>query len=147
MKAQMTGVINSNVELVEGDYLSSGIQVLSILPKDSGMYKAYIYVNNQDIGKLEVGMGVKFNVYAYPNTDYGYLTGEITKISEDLKVDSSSSTSYYLVEAALDSVEMIDDHGNSAQLKSGMACNAKIITERESILKFVLDKLNLWMFE
>lgn len=147
VKAQMTGVVNSYVELVKGDYLSSGTQVLSILPEESSMYKAYIYVSNEDIGKLEVGMDVKFNVYAYPNTDYGYLTGEITKISEDLKVDSSSSTSYYLVEAALDSVEMIDENGDSVQLKSGMACNAKIITERESILKYLLDKLNLWIFE
>lgn len=147
VKAQMTGVVNTNIELVKGDYLSSGIQVLSILPEDSSMYKAYIYVSNKDIGKLEVGMDVKFNVYAYPNTDYGYLTGCIKKISEDLKVDNSNSTSYYLVEASLDSVEMVDDQGDSAQLKSGMACNAKIITDRESILKFVLDKLNLWIFE
>ena len=147
VKATMSGTINSSIELVEGNILQSGIEVLSIIPKDDSNYKVNIYVNNADIGKLKEDMQVKFNVYALPNSEYGYLTGTIDTISMDLKVDNSSGSAYYLVETRLDNNILINSKGQEGNLKAGMACQAQMVTENKRILLYLLEKINLWMDE
>lgn len=142
VKATKSGVINSNTELVKGDTLSAGATVMTIIPDNEGSFKANIYVSNKDIGKLKEGMKVKFNVYALPNREYGYLTGCVTKISKDLKVDEKNARGYYLVEAAINSKSLYDSKGKVAALKAGMSCQAQMITENKRILKFVLEKMN-----
>jgi len=147
VKATMPGTINSNIELVEGNILQSGIEVLSIIPKDDSDYKVNIYVSNEDIGKLKDDMQVKFNVYALPNSEYGYLSGRVTNISKDLKVDNNSGSAYYLVEARLDSNKLYNSKGQEGNLKAGMACQAQMVTENKRILFYLLEKINLWMDE
>ena len=144
VKATKSGVVNTKIELVEGDFLPAGTEVLTITPDDSTEYKANIYVSNSDIGKPKEGMEIKFNIYALPNSEYGYLTGNITKISKDIKVDSKNSVGYYLVEAKLDNNNLYNSKGEKAQLKAGMSCQAQIITENKKILFYVLEKMDLW---
>ncbi len=147
VKATRSGVINKNMDLVPGNILQNGLEVLSIIPKADSDYKVNIYVSNSDIGKIEQGMQIKFNVYALPNTEYGYLTGTVVNISKDLKVDNNSGSAYYLVEAKLDSSKLYNSKGQEGNLKAGMACQAQMVTENKRILVYVLDKLNLWMGE
>lgn len=144
VKATKSGVVNTKIELVEGDFLPAGTEVLTIIPDDSSEYKANIYVSNSNIGKLKEGMEIKFKIYALPNSEYGYLTGNITKISKDIKVDSENSVGYYLVEAKLDNNNLYNSKGEKAQLKAGMSCQAQIITENKRILYYVLEKMDLW---
>jgi HlyD family secretion protein len=145
VKASRSGSVNSYIELVEGDTLQGGVEVLSIIPENDSDYKVNIYVGNEDIGKLKNDMKVKFNVYAFPNSEYGYLTGTITSISNDLKVDQSSGSAYYLVEAILDKNKLYNSKGQKANLKAGMACQAQMITENKRILIYLLEKIDLWM--
>lgn len=145
VKATISGVVNSNIELVQGDILSSGTEVLTIIPENDSEYKVSVYVGNQDVGKLKVGMNTKFNIYALPNNEYGYLTGTIAKISNDLKVDANNGSGYYLVEAELDRKTLFDTQGQKAELKAGMTCQAQMITESKRILTYVLEKIDLWM--
>ncbi|SHO52988.1 HlyD family efflux transporter periplasmic adaptor subunit [Anaerocolumna xylanovorans] len=142
VKAAKTGVINSGTELVTGDTLNAGTPVMTIIPDNESSFKANIYVSNKDIGKLKEGMQVKFNVYALPNNEYGYLTGRITKISKDLKVDEKNASGYYLVEASINGKSLYDSKGKEAALKTGMSCQAQMIIENKRILKFVLEKMN-----
>ncbi|WP_313130594.1 HlyD family efflux transporter periplasmic adaptor subunit [Anaerocolumna sp.] len=144
VKATKSGIVNTAVELVEGDFLPAGTEVLTIIPDDSSEYKVNIYVSNADIGKLKEGMKIKFNIYALPNSEYGYLTGDIAKISKDIKVDSANSVGYYLVEAKLDNNTLYNSKGEKAQLKAGMSCQAQIITENKRILFYLLEKIDLW---
>lgn len=130
---------------MEGDTLQGGVEVLSIIPENDSDYKVNIYVGNEDIGKLKNDMKVKFNVYAFPNSEYGYLMGTITSISNDLKVDQSSGSAYYLVEAILDKNKLYNSKGQKANLKAGMACQAQMITENKRILIYLLEKIDLWM--
>lgn len=145
VKATKSGMVNMNYELVEGNVLSSGLEVMTIIPVEDTKFKVNIYINNGDIGKLKEGMDVKFNIYALPNRDYGYVTGTITKISKDLKVDRENTAGYYLAEASINSTVLYDEKGQGIALKPGMACQAQMITENKSILQFVLEKIDLWI--
>lgn len=144
VKAPCSGVVHSIIDLVEGDTLSAQTEVMTILPKDDTQYKSIIYVSNSQIGKITEDMDVKVNIYAYPNSEYGYVTGKIIKVSNDIKVNSQTGQAYYQVEAELDTEGFYDKDGNKLDMKAGMSCEAKIITEDKSILKYVLEKLSLW---
>lgn len=56
VKATKAGYINSNIELVKGNYLQAGAEVLSIIPENDNEYKFNIYVSNEDIGKIKDDM-------------------------------------------------------------------------------------------
>ncbi len=142
VRAQINGTVNSGIELVKGNLLPTGTEVLDIIPDNDSKYKVNIYVSNGDIGKLEEGMEIKCNVYALPNKEYGYITGKVSKISKDIKVDSNNTTGYYLVEANLDHKALYDYSGKSAELKAGMGCQAQVITGNKNILTFILEKLD-----
>lgn len=143
--APMDGIVNSNVDLVCGDIIAAGTQVMTILPNNISAYKVNIYVANNNIGKVEIGMKIKLSIDALPNSEYGYLTGTITNISQDVKVNSENTYSYYLIEATVDDSALYDKNGDSAELKSGMVGQAKIIVGEKSIFRFVMEKLNLWV--
>lgn len=143
--AAIDGVINSNVDLVTGDVLAAGTQVMTIIPEEDSDYKVNIYVANRNIGKLKKGMKVKLSLDALPNSEYGYLIGAIINISEDIKVDSENTYGYYLVEATIENKKLYDKKGEEAELKSGMSGQAKIVVGEKSIFRYVMEKLNLWV--
>lgn len=143
VKAPCRGVLNMIQELVVGNAIAAGSEVLSVLPAEETGYKCVIYVENADVGGLQPGMPVKFNVYSYPNAEYGYVYGTLTKVSKDIRVDSQSGRAYYQAEASVAVGDFLDAAGNPISLKAGMACEAKIITGEKRILDFVLEKLNL----
>lgn len=143
VKAPCEGVVNMLQEPVVGNRMSAGAEVCSILPTEEKGYKCLIYVSNADVGGLKPGMQVKLNVYSFPNTEYGYVYGTLTKVSKDIRVDAQSGMAYYLAEASVDAESFVDAAGEPVSLKAGMACEAKIITGEEKIMSFVLEKLNL----
>lgn len=143
--AAIDGIVNSNIDLVAGDVLAAGTQVMTIIPLEDSAYKVNIYVANRNIGKLKKGMKVKLSLDALPNSEYGYLTGTITSISEDIKANSENTYGYYLVEATVENKNLYDKNGEEAKLKSGMSGQAKIIVGEKSIFRYVMEKLNLWV--
>ena len=143
--ASIDGVVNSNVDLVTGDVLAAGTQVMTIIPKEDSAYKVNIYVANRNIGKLKKGMKVKLSLDALPNSEYGYLIGTITSRSEDIKADNENTYGYYLVEATVENKKLYDKNGEEAELKSGMSGQVKIVVGEKSIFRYVMEKLNLWV--
>lgn len=137
--AQCSGYLNLYQENVVGDCLVSGTELGTIIPAGDGIYKVQIYLDNQDIGKLEEGASVKFEIGAYPSSEYGQSTGVITKISEDLKINQDTGKGYYLVEATI----ALPDSDEKMELKQGMAVEAKVIVGQKSVMRFLLEKIDL----
>lgn len=143
--ASMDGIVNSNMELVCGDVLAAGVPVMTILPKENSAYKMVIYVANCDIGKMKEGMKVKLSLDALPSTEYGYLDGTVSRISQDSRMDEGNPYGYYLVEAEVKNRKMHGKDGKEAVLKSGMSGQAKMIVGEKSIFRYVMEKLELWV--
>lgn len=143
IKAESTGYISMNKELSLGDYISAGTEICSIIPQNESGYNAEIYVSNQDIGKLEEGQKVKFEIAAFPSSEYGYVTGTIANISEDIKVDSNSGNTFYLIQVNVDEQLVANDKGDYISLKQGMTCEAKVIIGKKNVLSYMLEKIDL----
>ena len=84
---------------------------------------------------------IKYNFEAFPHGDYGHLTGEITNISVDSLV--SENQNVYKVSATLNETIAQSYNGEVSQVKVGMSAEAQIITDEKSILRFLLEKINL----
>lgn len=137
--AQCSGYLNLYQENAVGDYLVGGTELGTIIPAGDGIYKVQIYLDNQDIGKLEEGAALKFEIGAYPSSEYGQSTGVITKISEDLKVNHDTGKGYYLAEATI----VLPDSDKKMELKQGMAVEAKVIVGQKCVMRFLLEKIDL----
>ncbi|MBQ7925828.1 MAG: HlyD family efflux transporter periplasmic adaptor subunit [Lachnospiraceae bacterium] len=141
VKATMDGTINLATDLVEGDYLTAGAQVLSIIPQtEAGSFMVRSYVKNTDIAKVHEGMEVTYEVGAYPSREYGTMRGEVTFVSADLKVNDSGSA-YYVVETSVNPGELCNRMGEEVTLRVGMLCETKVVIETKSVLEVLIDKM------
>lgn len=115
--------------------------ILNVVQREETEYNCVIWVGNADVGDIEPGMAVKLNVYSYPNTEYGYVYGTLTKVAKGIRVDAQSGLAYYQAEAKVLAEEFLDATGEPLALKTGMTCEAKILTGEKRILKYLLEKL------
>lgn len=143
VRAQSDGYLNLNIEKADGDLASAGECIGTIIPESEGMFKATIYVENQDIGAVREGQKIKYDVAAYPQTDgYGIFEGEVMSVSKDIKVDSETGKGYYEVEATV-TAQGASRGKEESEFIQGMAVKAKLVTGQESVLKYLLEKIDL----
>ena len=137
--AQIDGEIATYMELIQGHFLLSGVQVMSIIPLREETLTVNLLVSNQDIGLLEEGMLIRYNIPAMPRRDFGDITAYVTRISPDITMEG-----YFLVESVMEDRVYYDTDGNGVRLRVGMAVDARIVVDRQPILFYLLDLVNLW---
>lgn len=141
--AETSGYIYMLQDITEGNYIAQGTAVCQILPENTKGYYAEIYVENQDIAKLQEGQAVKFEIAAFPSSEYGYFTGVIESISKDIKADQTSGSAYYLVKVRCDQTTVTNKNGKTGTIINGMACQAKVIVDEKNVFRFLLEKIDL----
>lgn len=166
------GIINS-VNVMQGDYVTAGQQLLTIVcdstpvdrAKQDHKLEALIFVSQADGKKINHGM----NAYILPNDlsvyDFGYIKGQVigvsaypaTKESVYAYLGNASlvdhyfvNTVPYMVRIALTIKEQTKNQllwttkrGSAHCVKPGNAVSAKIIINRVSPLKLFLQKYKM----
>lgn len=143
MKASTSGYFYSANEWKEGSYLQEGTSVGSIYPEQETAYSAELYVENSDIAKLREGQEVKFEIAAYPSSEYGYFSGEVSSIAKDITVNQNTGKAYYLVKVECEQMTLEKQNGETATLMNGMACQGKVVVDQERVLQYLLEKIDL----
>jgi HlyD family secretion protein len=141
--APISGIINLAGDITEGDYITAGTQVMTIIPHDGEQYVVKSYVDNQDIAQIKEGMDVKYEVAAYPSSEYGIISGQVEFVSADLKANSENGSAYYIIESNIDDLDLYNKDGDKVELKVGMYCETKIIVDQKSVMRVLLEKINL----
>lgn len=142
VKASISGTVNFSKEITVGDYLSSGTDVLKIIP-DGDSLQVESFIKNADIAKISPNMKVKYEIAAFPSSEYGNITGEVKFVSADLKTNVEDGSAYYSIKSSVNDMSLCNSKGEIANLKIGMACQTKIIVEQKSVLSILLEKINL----
>jgi multidrug efflux pump subunit AcrA (membrane-fusion protein) len=143
VRSSIDGIVNLSEELVVGNFLPAGSNILTVIPENGESFQVRSYIDNQDIAKVKEGMEVKYEIAAYPSSEYGNLYGTVNFISADLKVNDQAGSAYYLVESNIDGTALYNQSGEKGALKQGMLCQTKIIIEEKSVLRFLLEKIKL----
>jgi len=142
VRAPIDGELITHIEMAEGGFLMAGIHVLSVVPVRGDSLNAHVFISNHDIGNIEEGMTVRYDIPALPRRNFGEINGVITRISADITVEEGLQ-GFFLVETELEDRIYYDTQGNGVELRVGMGLEARIIVERQRVLFYLLDRLNL----
>lgn len=72
------------------------------------------------------------------------MKGAVTSISKDVLTRDGNYSGYYIVEASIENKTLKDKDGNKGQIAVGMETEAKIVTQKKSILRYLLEKIDLF---
>ncbi|SUY46973.1 bacteriocin ABC transporter bacteriocin-binding protein [Clostridium putrefaciens] len=142
IKASNDGILDTQVDLNIGDVVQAGTIVANILPNES-KYKVNLFIADKDIANIKDGQNIKYSFPSLPYKEYGFLNGKVEKISADSKVNKSNGISFYTAESYIDVSKVYSHKGEESEIKNGMTCEAQIVTRKEKMLYYLLEKLNL----
>jgi membrane fusion protein len=148
MRAPRAGVV-STVLLKEGQMVSAGQSLLSILPAGSTL-QAELLVPSRAIGFVEPGSRVVLRYQAFPYQKFGQKYGRVTDISRSalspadivalVGKQPQQPDSLYRVQVALDSQNILA-YGKEEPMKPGMALDADILMDRRRLIEWVFEPL------
>ena len=139
--APIDGIVSMFGEMNVGDFIQAGMDIATILPMSDGEHRVILYVSNADIADIEVGQKINFRFAALPFADYGEMPGRVIRISTDAR-NSEDGQSFFVVEAEMDRGSLHDRSGIEAAIRVGMVCDARVITNTQKIIFWVLERLN-----
>ena len=142
VKAPVDGKLKTNGNLEKGVVLQTGAIIATILPKDN-TYKINLMIPNKDIANIKEGEDIKYSFESLPYREYGFLNGRVESISPDSTVDTEKGISFFNGEGSLSSNVLYSNKGEESYIKSGMTCEARIITRKEKMLYYLLEKIGL----
>ena len=147
IRAPLAGIVFDLKPTNKGYSAQMTETILKIVPLDK--LQAKIDIPSSDIGFIRKGMEVDISIDSFPASDFGVITGKISRISSDaLKPDQNNSFNTYNYPATieLDSQKLRLKNGDLLSLKVGMSLNANIKLRKVSYLQLLLttfkDKTN-----
>ncbi len=125
-----------------GEVLQPGQRIARIAPEGSGfVLKATMPV--KETGFLKTGMPVKVKFDAYPFQEYGVLSGKVSWISPDSKVEPTTPTSTEIYELRITlNKTHLENGGQRIALTSGQTAQAEVIVRQRRVIDFLLEPFN-----
>jgi membrane fusion protein len=148
LRALRNGVVSA-VLLKEGQMVSAGQPLLSILPSGSSL-QAQLLVPSRAIGFVEPGSWVVLRYQAFPYQKFGQQYGRVTDISRNalspqdiaalMGQQAQQQEPLYRIQVKLDS-QQISIYGKPESVKPGMALEADILMEKRRLIEWVFEPL------
>ena len=133
LTAPVSGYINSlNVNTI-GAMVSSGQEILTIVPVDEPL-EMVCYIQNMDIADVELGMDVEIKLEAYPYNDFGTVKGNIKYISPSAFMNEQMG-SVYLVKIEL------GEHNQDIKIISGLSGTIEIKTGMRTVMEYFMEPI------
>lgn len=139
LRAPADGVVFDLGPKLPGAVAQPGQALLQIVPSESLIVRAQ--VANADIANIRVGMPVDVRIDAYPFTEYGAVTGVVTKVgSEAMKMSEASGQTAFPVEIRLDQ-QFLEQGTERLTLLPGMSLMANIKVRERAPISYVAQEL------
>lgn len=123
----------------KGQVTAEGKAIATIAPSESSLIiKAAVATS--EISLIEIGQPVRMRVSSCPYTDYGMLSAQVTAISPDV-ITQAESNAYEVKIQPQDTV--LQQGTRKCTIQSGMDGRADIITEEETLLRYLIRKLKI----
>lgn len=141
MIAPISGRLTEVRKLNIGDYILPSEEIIRIVPEDKSSLKAELSIDPAFIARVTVAKEVKIRFPGLPPSRYGQLLSRISLVPPDYTI-GDSGTPVFIVEAEIEEPWLISRQGEKTDLLPGMTAEGRIITERSTILRMVLRKLD-----
>ncbi|WP_428768478.1 HlyD family efflux transporter periplasmic adaptor subunit [Treponema sp. HNW] len=140
--APISGNIQEISSLNTGDYLFADQRILNIIPFENGAYKAELKIPAKMRGRLEPGMKIKMRFPAFPFYEFGGAESIINTIDPDASTEPNGAL-YFTVSSDIGKAFLQDKKRNIYPLKSGLEIEGRIILKEQTILRYILRKLDM----
>lgn len=143
VKAPIDGVIQEVSVFNVNDWIQSGQHLFNLIPDDERLAKVELLIPAKQAGKIESGIKVKMRFPSLPYHEFGGTEGKILVIDPDTK-HSQNGEAFFVIKTDIDKKYLRDKKGKEYPLKVGLQVDARIVVSKTTLLRFVLEKLNLW---
>ena len=134
----VSGTVSSiNISNI-GEVTQPGQTIVEIAPVEVPLVLSAI-IPNKEAGLVETDMTVQMKFDAFPYQEYGIVSGNVTSISPDSKMDEQMGA-VYEVEIDLERAHIIHEQ-KVVPLKAGQTASAEIIIRKRRIVDFLLDPI------
>lgn len=134
IRSPSNGIINSLPVSDRESVIKTGDLIAEIVPS-TDILIVEAFIDPKDIAKIETGQDARVSLTAYDAAKYGYLTGELTKVSADAVYRDENKSYMYAIEVNLLD-ELFDSEGVSVPLNPGMIAQVDIIRGNQTVLEY-----------
>lgn len=141
LKAPVKGTLQNITGLQNGTYVFANQKIGEISPDTK--LTAYCYIKPSDIGLINKGQSVRFNIDAFNYNQWGFVTGKVLDISDDILIADNQPV--FKVKCSLDTDFLQLKNGYKGYLKKGMTFNARFIVTERTLYQLLYDKVDDWV--
>ena len=134
IRSPSNGIINSLPVSDRESVIKTGDLIAEIVPS-TDILIVEAFIDPKDIAKIETGQDARVSLTAYDAAKYGYLTGQLTKVSADAVYRDENKSYMYAIEVNLLD-ELFDSEGVSVPLNPGMIAQVDIIRGNQTVLEY-----------
>lgn len=135
IRAPFDGRIQDLLPKASGEVVRAGEPIGEIVPRDSKLY-ASVRLMPKDVGTVSINDTALITLTAFNADTFGEVQGTVSNISPTTATDEQGNT-FYEVSVDLNSVEGVKV-ADLSQLRSGMELQARIQTEKRTMLRYFL---------
>ena len=141
--APIDGIIQEITVFNNNDWIQAGQHLFNIIPTDLNTTKVELKIAAKQAGKIQNGMTVKMRFPSLPYHEFGGAEGSIITIAPD-STKTQNGDAFYIIKTDINRQFLTDKKGKSYPLKVGLQVDARIIVSKKTVLKFILEEMNLW---
>ncbi|MEM7575070.1 MAG: HlyD family efflux transporter periplasmic adaptor subunit [Bacteroidota bacterium] len=139
--ASQSGSLTQTTGIRVGGFAAAG-QSLGTISATEGLI-AEVFVSTADIGLIEPGMPVQFQMDAFNSNQWGLVSGQVIEISKDIQ--NVNDIPVFLVKCRMDSNKLSLKNGYEGELRKGMTLTAHFQLANRSLFQLLYDKVDDWL--
>lgn len=139
LRSPVKGVVKRLYANTIGGVVNPGTNVLEIVPVGDALL-VEVQIKPADIANMGVGQATRLKFSAYDFAIFGSLSGKVIFVSADT-VTNDDGASFYIVRVMPDKA-YLGHENQKLPIKVGMTTEADIITDKKTILEYLLKPIN-----
>ena len=139
LRSPVKGIVQRLYANTIGGVVTPGSEILEIVPFEDALL-IEVRIKPADIAYISVGQETRLKFTAYDFAIHGSLKGVVTFVSADTVTDEDG-ISYYVTRVRPE-VSYLGHATQPMPIKVGMASEADIITDKKTILEYLLKPIN-----
>ncbi|HZG22496.1 MAG TPA: HlyD family type I secretion periplasmic adaptor subunit [Herbaspirillum sp.] len=138
LTAPVTGTVQQLSVHTVGGVVPAAQPLMQIVPEDKEV-EIEAFLENKDVGFVQIGQDAEVKLDAYDYTKYGTLRARVRQVSRDAIQDDKRGL-VYSVRIVLDQRSIVID-GQRVALAPGLASNVEIRTGSRRVIEYLLSPL------
>lgn len=139
MRSPVKGVVKRLYANTVGGVIKPGGEVLEIVPLGDSLL-VEVHIKPADIAYINNGQETRIKFTAYDFAIYGSLKGKVTFVSADTITDEEGNSFY--VARVIPERSYLGHKSRKMPIKVGMTSEADIITDKKTILEYILKPIH-----